>query len=613
MTFLYPLGLLGLIGVPIIIVIYLIKSKYAEQTVSSTYLWELSERFMNKKKRRPPLVSLISLILQLLTVILVSLAIAHPIITVPGSAREYTFILDASGSMNISDGETTRFERGKVRIAELIGASADGSIYTLVQVGSVTTTAFEGIDNKELALELLENVKPGYDVYDKTDALGIAQERFTENPGTLTYLVTDTEYGECENITLINTSLTEVNYSLTDVEYSFTESGLSLGANVALFGKDSGTVTVSASADGGDDVKVSVNVASGEKTAVSLLIPGIKAFDNVAVSLDTEDAMSLDNTCILYDTKSNSVYNILLVSDRPFFIETAILNLGYRNITVLSPKEYTNQTGYGLYIFDSMSPTAAPTDGTVWLINPDGKLDNTGFGVRDYVKIDEDGGGELELTKSSSTVAKSLARDISGKGVYLSEYTRCGLYRNFTTVLSYQGNPVLFAGTNTSGSREVVFAFDLHNSNLALHTDYLPLMRNLLEFSFPDILDSVSYTVGDEAVVNIPARCESVRVDTPLGNVYYLSLNSASESFTVTEVGTYKITIDAKSTLFLYSSLPEEESQTKPIADTMSLQGEASDIGHDGRFDTLIVVFILLALVFSADWMVYCYEKYQLR
>ena len=44
MRFLYPLGLLGLIGIPILIIIYLIKNKYTEQTVASTYLWELSEK-----------------------------------------------------------------------------------------------------------------------------------------------------------------------------------------------------------------------------------------------------------------------------------------------------------------------------------------------------------------------------------------------------------------------------------------------------------------------------------------------------------------------------------------------------------------------------------------
>ncbi|MBO5510612.1 MAG: BatA domain-containing protein [Clostridia bacterium] len=94
MSFLYPLGLLGLIGIPILILVYIIKSKYTEQTVASTYLWTLSERFLKRKRRPSPLAGIISLILQILAVTLISLAIAHPIITVPDSANEYCFILD---------------------------------------------------------------------------------------------------------------------------------------------------------------------------------------------------------------------------------------------------------------------------------------------------------------------------------------------------------------------------------------------------------------------------------------------------------------------------------------------------------------------------------------
>ena len=36
MTFLYPLGFLGLIGIPVLIGIYILKNKYTEQTVTST-------------------------------------------------------------------------------------------------------------------------------------------------------------------------------------------------------------------------------------------------------------------------------------------------------------------------------------------------------------------------------------------------------------------------------------------------------------------------------------------------------------------------------------------------------------------------------------------------
>ena len=79
MTFLYPLGLLGLIGIPILIIIYIIKQKYTEQTIASTYIWTLSEKFLKRRNPFSRITGLISLILQILAITLVSLAIAHPI------------------------------------------------------------------------------------------------------------------------------------------------------------------------------------------------------------------------------------------------------------------------------------------------------------------------------------------------------------------------------------------------------------------------------------------------------------------------------------------------------------------------------------------------------
>ena len=143
MTFLYPLGLLGLIGVPIFIIVYLIKNRYTEQTIASTYLWRLSNKFIKRKNPFSRLTGIISLILQLLLTITLSLAIAHPIITLPGVAREYCFILDCSASMNIAADGQTRFDAAKSEIASIVRASKDGSVYTLITVDEASEIVYE--------------------------------------------------------------------------------------------------------------------------------------------------------------------------------------------------------------------------------------------------------------------------------------------------------------------------------------------------------------------------------------------------------------------------------------------------------------------------------------
>jgi hypothetical protein len=67
----YPWGLLALLGIPVIIIIYIIKSQYTEQTINSTYLWELSEKFLKRRNPLSGLTGIIALILQLLMILLV--------------------------------------------------------------------------------------------------------------------------------------------------------------------------------------------------------------------------------------------------------------------------------------------------------------------------------------------------------------------------------------------------------------------------------------------------------------------------------------------------------------------------------------------------------------
>ncbi len=615
MNFLFPLGLLGLIGVPILILIYIIKSKYAEQTVSSTYLWTLSERFLKRKRPISPLAGIISLILQILSVVAISLIIAHPIITIPNAANEYCFVLDASGSMQAEEEGSTRFDRAKDKIAAQIRSSVDGSAYSLVLVSDVNTTVFEQSTDKKQSLALLEELDCGYAETDIGDALGIAQSLFSENPALLTYLYTDTDYAEAKNIEVINVASEETNIALTGIVWSISAGELTVNGQVRSYNQ-AHTVLVAAYVDRAElaTAETEVSVGAGESVAFELKAP-VKSFSSLRLSINGEDSLVYDDEYIVYDIQTEDTQNILLVSDTPYFLKTALGAIGYNKITVIEPEDYTSESaGYGLYIFDCCTPTQLPSDGAVWFFDPKGSVPNSGFSVQGAVDLPR--GELLEKTSSSSTVAKSMIENVKGDELYITSYVKCNLYRSFTTLFSYKGNPIVFAGNNANGHREVVFAFDLHNSNLPLLVDFIVLIENLMNYSFPDVVQTVNYEAGDEAMVNVIANCSSIRVQTPGGSVSYLSTDVATATFPVSEVGTYTITVtvsDIPRDYYIYSSLPEEERIPAPTGEEILLQGEREDGGFDGTFDPTVVLFICLAILFLADWMVYCYEKYQLR
>ncbi len=615
MSFLYPLGLLGLIGIPILILIYIIKSKYAEQTVSTTYLWTLSERFLKRKRPISPLAGIISLILQAVSVALISLIVAHPIITVPNSANEYCFILDASGSMNTERDGSSRFERAKGEIEDIIDSSTDGSRYSLIWVGDVTATVFEGTESKKDAKKYLSELECGYTEADYTSALGTAQEYFDTNSSVITYLVTDTEYASSENIRVINVSGTESNAAISDVTWDISGGTLTVTGRVSVY-TDARELTVFAYADGGDTPIAKTDLSiEGNTSELFTLTAALKTFSSLRLTISGEDALACDDEYMLYDVKSEDSYSILIVSDTPFFLETVFRATGRGKITVMSPEEYNSSvSGYGLYVFESCTPSAPPDDGAVWFLDPQGSIPDTGFSVQGDVMLSR--GEKIEMTSSSSTVAKSMTSGLRGEDIEIIEYVRCSLYRNFTTLFSYQGNPLVFAGVGSSGHREVVFAFDIHNSNLPLLVDFVVLVDNLMRFSFPDVIEHTDYSVGEEASVNVIANCESIRVDSPRGTVTYLNTDAAVTSFMLSEAGTYTVTVTVSripTTFYIYASLPDSESDPLPSAESIALIGEGTEGGFDGTFDPIYILFVLLAVLFLADWMVYCYEKYQLR
>ena len=618
MSFLYPLGLLGLIGIPILIVIYIIKSKYTEQTVSSTYLWLLSERFLKRKNPISKLAGIISLILQILAVTVISLIIAHPVITLPNAAYEYCFVLDASGSMSFQNANgQTRFEAGKDEILRVIDSSVDGCRYSLVYVGDDTNVIFEKLENKEQAIALVKELQPSYNEADFTDAIGVAQGYFNEYPGVRTYLITDVAYKNTQNIELVNVGEDVENYAVGNVSYLQRGKELTVMGGLLSYRSDA-SLTVNLYLDGSEtpiDTQI-ISVLAGEPTPFSLTAAA-NAFSSIRVEISNADALMMDNEYIIYDVKSESSYKTLIVSDRPLFLEAMIATVINADIDVIDPKDYKGQSGYGLYVFDSVNAqilTDMPRDGAVWLINVDGSVQGAGYSVQGEVTFN--GSELLERESSTSSAAQALMQGLSGDPIHVTGYIKCGFYRNFTTLLSYKGNPVLFAGTNTDGNREVVFAFDIHNSDLPLTYDFAVLVRNLVKYSFPDMIERTSFECGEDAPVNVIPNCDSIRVESPLGNISYLDTSVAVDSVKLDEVGVYKIIMTVAGSqreLFVYSAMTESERAPLCEEDSIAISGEPISDGFDGKYDPMILLMIVLAIVFLADWMVYCYEKYQLR
>ncbi len=642
MSLLYPLGLLGLIGVPILIIIYIIKNKYTEQTVTSTYIWTLSEKFLKRRNPINKLQKWISLLLQILMVVLISLAIAHPTIILPGKANDYCFILDASGSMTAQTEGVSRFDRAKSNVEGIITQSQKGSTYTLICAGETSAVIYRNVTDKDQALKLLSEVEISGAQADFDTSLENAQEYFDETPSSKIYFLTDSEYASSDNVEIVNVSASEVNYAIVSAESEIQSSGLLVKGKVIAYGGD-GNLTISVYVDGAstptgqttisvakvaDKVNVSLNadelakIVNDGGSEFSVQCASVSNYQSIRVVIDNADAISTDNEIVLYNIKQDTSFNTLIVSDSPFFLKSMFNALGHRQIDVMATDSYdavaTNGLNYGLYIFDSFTPQQMPTSGAVWFFSPT-TVNNSGFAYQ--TDSGEYSTKILGYSTSSKSETKKLLKGIdTSVEMYISKYSRYSQSADFLTVLTCEGNPAVFAGSNGYGNREVVFAFSLNHSDMPLTFNCLQLFENLLNYTFPQVIDEANYFCGDIVNINVISGTQSLMIVTPSGEEEYLSTESAECSYTLAEVGLYTLKVRTGSgnstserTLHFYSEMPYSESVTIAQADSFSIVGDAVNAGRDGIYDDLLALFIILAVIFIADWMVYCYEQYQLR
>ena len=227
------------------------------------------------------------------------------------------------------------------------------------------------------------------------------------------------------------------------------------------------------------------------------------------------------------------------------------------------------------------------------------------------------GDGVLKFANNDSLLYSQLTRDVLGnRDIVISGYQRYSLYRDFTTILTCDNIPVLFAGRNESGQRQVVFAFDLHDSNLPVLFDYIAFMRNFVDYANPRLMNEFDYEIGDEAIFSIPDEVNSLSIKMPDGKTEPIRYNGQETfAYQLGQVGSYCLTANYKNgtskVVYFYSHNDYTESDPKPKAEgAYGLAVNENAVRADGLWDNILPIVIAAALFFAGDWILYAHEQY---
>ncbi|MCR5692420.1 MAG: BatA and WFA domain-containing protein [Bacilli bacterium] len=622
MSFLFPFALFGLLAIPALIIIYILRNKYKEETAPSTYIWEMAAKLLKRKNPLSRFEHLLALIVQCLAIAVFSIALAHPVFTLEGQADDIVFILDSSSSMGMVHEEKTRFEKGIELIKEKVDGAVNGSTFTLILAEKEPRLVCQNIDDVSRFEMYLDNLgTPSKNATKIADSVALAQNLFSEGKANLCYLATDQNCGESvlTNIEWLDCSDDEENYSISDLSYKFNEAKTSISFSLALtsYASDKDlnvTFYYNGQSIGKKIFHCDKGVTLGFVT--DNLPTGGYPIESVKAVIEETDGLMDDNTFTVYANTQQVNTKALIVSSAPTYLK-AIFDALKIQYDVMSPASYSLRPNYDIYVYDSYKPNKLPEIGATMFFGLKNSVEGSGFLVSNEVIPDES--TTLAWTNNEdSNLYKTLTRGIGmNRDILLKQYMQYSLVNNFTTVLTANKRPAVFVGRSDFETREVVFNFDLHNSNLPLLYDFVPLMRNLVDYCKPKLLTKFDYEVGDSVVVNIADEISQILVERPNGEKEPLTFAKGQEQYLYETrfIGehTLHVTYQDGNTKIVnfFAHMSKPETVPQPMAQakfTLALTDNTKK--GDGILDNILPIIIAAAAFFAADWILYTHEQY---
>ena len=539
-----PLGLAGLVGIPLVIFFHMRHTTPIERSTPTLRFWRMVTPLPTDETRlRWPPLSLL-LILQLLAVGALGLALARPAIadawaglTESAAPRHLVILLDGSTSMAATDGEPgqERFEAAKMVALQRIGELHDGDAATVLVLGSSVQSFAAGNSAEMHALneQLAALPLPGGRA-DLNSALSLASNLLLPSMNDQVVVITDGAVAADPAVVALVEAPIELlrigranapNLAIVQLTAGAPGANLSetaLFARLANFSGSNVDTTVSLLADGiviqTDPVSIP---AGGTVDFTSVALPA--GISRARLELRaTDDALALDNSAELILAGQNDLaQRILLVSDTPLIVQRVLSALPGADVTTISTTDYLESTltdgPYDVLVFENFTPAmpSALTAPALFIHPPvDGLLPATG--VMTTSKVHHLRPGD------------PLLQGVDLTGLTFREAPIRALAPDDTEIVGGERGPLIYRGT-APGSAEpmVVIAFGLQDNILPQRIAFPILMTNIMRSLAPAALPA-SATLGDPLTLQPRAGVQTIRITSPTGIVSEIPVTTST-------------------------------------------------------------------------------------
>jgi len=232
LNFLSPVFLFGLLGIAIPVLIHLMTRRQKKRIrFSAVYLLFQSKK-RSIKKSTPN--RLLLLLVRCLSILLLSLALAHPIFSfdgpadlLPASPSASVFILDDSYSMGMRSEDSTLYAKAVAALLAPVGKIPAKSAYSIVLASQSTRLLVNWTEDPTLAVKLLKTSRPSFE----TTSIGKAMAKAIQLLESATqkekqiFIFTDLDKNGWKKDEFANTEQANKRYPVTIVDFSAMRTG----------------------------------------------------------------------------------------------------------------------------------------------------------------------------------------------------------------------------------------------------------------------------------------------------------------------------------------------------------------------------------------------------
>ncbi|HEU0242985.1 MAG TPA: VWA domain-containing protein [Candidatus Limnocylindrales bacterium] len=556
MSFLAPLALAGLLFLPVVVAMYLLKLRRDRAVIPSTLLWQALVADVEANAPWQKLRRSLLLLLQLLLVAILAILAARPFVERPaGLAGDLVLVVDTSASMQATDVTPTRLDAAKAAAVDALKDLPAGGKVSVISAGRTAKVIANGTTDLGRVKQAIASIAPSSDIGDLGDALRLASALAARSGDAEILVATDAALatppaGSLEApVRVLQVGREANNQAIVALAVRTQPNNLSHSAfvSVANLGLELVDRRLEVYADGRLREARTVRLDPQRRTDVS--IDDVDDPDSPASVIEVR-LTSADETAtgaadpLAVDDRAwaivppQALRQILLVGERDPYLETALSYLPDTELYYRSGADYATTTGldqFELVIFSRYLPAELPPN-PVFAIAPPrtsdlgevtGTLTNPAIGVTDpddpilrYVDLSTVHVGEAEELDLPAW-AKAI---IPGPG----------------------GSPLLYAGT-LDGRPAAVMAFEPRRSDLPLQVAFPVLLANLTgQLMGGSATPADAVAPGAPVTLAIPAGATGVRVERPDGSVDELvapTADAATVTFARTDLlGVYTVT-----------------------------------------------------------------------